>query len=82
MICGGKKGGEGGEKYMTYGLDTEVESGFEHPSSMPSRMKKIKDVELFGNQQIVVAADDAIKGAEKTQGKTEDHEEDKEWLSD
>lgn len=67
---------------MTYGLDTEVESGFEHPGTMPSRMKKMKDVELFGNQQKVVAADDAIKEAEKTQGKTEDQEEDIEWLSD
>lgn len=67
---------------MTYGLDTEVESGFEHPGTMPSKMKTIKDVELFRNQQKVVAADDAIKGAEKIQGKTEDQEEDKEWLSD
>lgn len=67
---------------MTYGLDTEVESGLEHPGTVSSRMVKIRDVELFGNQQKVVALDDAVKEAEKTQGKSEDQEEDKEWLSD
>lgn len=40
---------------------------------------EIKDVETWGNQQTVVAAD-AIKEAEKTEGKSEDREEDKEWL--
>lgn len=36
----------------------------------------MRDVEIFGYRQRIIAAD-AIKEAEKTQGKSEDQEEDK-----
>lgn len=66
---------------VTYGLDPRVESGDGGTSRCNVLQDaEVKDVEIWGNQQTVVAAD-AIREAEKTQRESEDKEKDKEWLS-